>query len=119
MNTKIELRDMRFYAFHGCYDTEQRVGTRFVVNLSVNYDGLAAASSDNVADAVNYLDIYATVKECMSIKSHTLENVASRILDAVMARFDAVTLASVDVEKLTPPLGGDIQAVRVSLTSCR
>lgn len=116
---KITLRDMRFYAAHGCYDTEQKVGGRFLVNLTVDYDGAKAAASDNVADAVNYLELYSIVREQMMIPSHILENVAGRTLNTIMERFQSVTLASIDIAKLSPPLGGDIQSVSVSLTSCR
>lgn len=110
---------MRFYARHGCYDTEQRVGGRFLVNIEITYDGSKAAATDNVVDAVNYLELYSTVRETMAIPSHILENVAQRTLDAIMVRFETITLATITVSKLTPPLGGDIEAVSVSLTSCR
>lgn len=110
---------MRFYAAHGCYDTEQRVGGRFSVNLEVHYDGQNAAQTDDVTDAINYLTLYDIVREQMLIPSHILEHVTQKIVKTIMDRFDQITLVAIEVSKLSPPLGGDIEAVSVTLTSCR
>ncbi|MEG0467299.1 MAG: dihydroneopterin aldolase [Mucinivorans sp.] len=115
MTTKITLRDMRFYAHHGCYATEQRVGTRFTVDLAVDYDSDRAASIDDVRCAVNYLDLYACVKHQMSIPSHILEHVARRTLDALGEQFHEITAAEISISKIAPPLGGDIDRVSVTM----
>lgn len=113
MNTKIKLSAMRFYAAHGCYDTEQKVGTRFEVNLTVDYDSTKAAASDDIQDAVSYLSLYRCVKDQMQIPSHILENVAARTLDSLGAQFEQITHATISIAKLSPPLGGDIERVSV------
>jgi dihydroneopterin aldolase len=51
----------------------------------------------------------------MEIKSHLLENVARRILDAVKARFPYIECAQVQIDKLNPPLGGQVYASRVTM----
>lgn len=104
---------MRFYASHGCYDTEQRVGTRFEINLSLQYDSTKAAQSDDVQDAVSYLDVYKCVSCQMQKPSHILENVAARTLDALGEQFKQITQATISISKLSPPLGGDIERVSV------
>ena len=110
---KIVLNNMRFYAQHGCYHTEQKVGTRFAVDLSVQYDGTQAAESDDVQDALNYLDLYHAVAQEMATPSHILEHVARRILDRIGRDFPQALEAEVRVSKIAPPLGGDIESVTV------
>lgn len=111
----IKLENMQFYAYHGCYAQEQLVGNRFRVDLELQYDSQRAQISDDVGDAVNYLAVYELVREQMMQKSHILENVSARILDVLGLHFRAVSWASVKVVKLSPPLGGHLEGVSVTL----
>lgn len=106
----IEISDMEFYAFHGCFQEEQKIGTRFVVNLSLVVDTTVAQRSDMIDDTVSYLSVYQEVKRQMEIPSHLLENVADRIASAILAEFPTVESVSVKVSKMNPPLGGKIGA---------
>lgn len=106
---------MRFYASHGCYETEQRVGTRFEVDLSLVYNARKAALADDINLAVSYLSVYEMVEQQMQKPSHLLENVALRILDTLGLRFEQVQSAEISITKISPPLGGDIQGVTVSV----
>ena len=115
-NGTIELADMEFYAFHGCYETEKRVGNHFRVSLRLEVDLDAAAASDRMEDTVNYLAVYEAVADEMKIVSNLLEHVAARILEALYARFPAIRQAAVTVSKLTPPLGGAVGASTVPLS---
>lgn len=102
---------MEFYGYHGCYVEEQRVGNRFRVDLTFDYDSSVAQKSDSIVDAVSYLDIYEIVRDQMGIKSHILEHVGRRIVDAIKERFTMVSNIEVKVTKLAPPLGGSLIGV--------
>ena len=111
----ISIHDMRFHAYHGCFDEEQRIGTRFRVDLSMTVDTARAQRSDDLADTVNYLSVYRAVKAQMECPSHLLEHVADRIGEAVLEGFPAVQRLSVSVTKLNPPLGGQMEGVSVRI----
>ena len=113
--TVIELENMEFQAFHGCYPLEQVVGNRFLVNVTIEADLSLAAESDDVADTINYLHVYETVREQMAVKSHILEHVARRIIAAIYRRVPPTRRVRVKVSKMAPPLGGKIERVSVSL----
>lgn len=113
--TTITLENMEFYAFHGCYTEEQRVGNRFRVDLTVDYNAHLAAQTDDVANALNYLALYEIVRREMRIKSHILENVALRTLKALFENFSALETAEIRISKLAPPLGGQLQGVSVTM----
>ncbi|MDR0955384.1 MAG: dihydroneopterin aldolase [Rikenellaceae bacterium] len=112
----IAIEEMEFYAFHGCYDTEKRVGNHFRVSLWIEADLGAAAASDRMTDTVNYLEVYETVAGEMQRVSNLLEHVAGRIVEAVYARFPGVEKVTVKVSKLNPPLGGPVGKTSVTLT---
>lgn len=116
MKSRIELRDMEFFAHHGCFEQERIIGNRFVVNLSVVADSGKAAESDNIADAVNYQILYDIVASEMEIPSHLLEHVANRILKNVRKVFPVVVSAEVSIDKLNPPLGGKVGSSRVIMS---
>lgn len=112
----IEIEGMKFYAFHGHFESEQVVGNEFTVNLKIETDCEKAAISDNLNDALNYQVVYGIIKNEMAIPSHLLENVAKRILDSLYLHFTSIKKAEVKISKMNPPMGGEIEKVSVTLT---
>ncbi len=113
---QIQIENMEFYAFHGHYREEQIVGNKFLVDLCIDSDLAAAATSDNLKDAINYQHAYRLVKEEMEKKSKLLENIAKRILDSIYANFEGVQRVKVKISKMNPPMGGGrIEKVSVTL----
>ena len=113
---RVELIGMQFYAYHGCFEEEQIIGNKFVVNFWAETDLSKPAQTDNIEDALNYQEVYNIIKEQMAVKSHLLENVARRILNAVKEAFPYIKGAQVQIDKLNPPLGGQVYASRVTMS---
>ena len=114
----IELENMEFHSYHGCFSEEKIIGNRFIVNLKVTTDVSKPSESDMITHALNYQILYNLVKEEMSQPSDLLEHVCRRILDAVYREFaNEVINATVTVSKCNPPLGGKLD--KVSLTISR
>jgi dihydroneopterin aldolase len=108
---------MQFFAHHGCFEAERVVGTKFCVNLSFDVDTTKAEQSDDVADTVSYFDVYQVVKAEMQVPSNLLEHVAQRIADAVRRAFPKISNLEIEIQKLNPPLGGEIGCAGVKLKS--
>lgn len=115
---EIAVEGMRFRAFHGCYAEEAVVGNDYEVNLRMRCDTRRAEASDDVADSVNYQLAYMVVAEQMAVRSHILEHVCRRILDALFAQLPLLEWAEVKVSKLAPAMGGVIRATSVTLEAC-
>lgn len=115
MTGKVELKGMRFKAYHGCLDEERRLGNEFVVDLCGEYDMDAAAHSDDVGDAVDYSEMYRVVREEMEIPSKLLENVAFRIKSRLQKEFPALTSICVSVAKKNPPVEGTVDWSKITL----
>jgi dihydroneopterin aldolase len=116
---RIDLKNIRVYAYHGCLKEETAIGSDYLVQLSVEADLSKASISDDLTDTVDYVDLNAIVKQEMAIPAKLLEFVAKRIVDRVFKEHSLVTKISVEVEKMNPPIGGDVQAVSVILTKSR
>lgn len=112
----IAIEQMEFWAYHGCFEEEQVIGTRFQVDLELSVDTSLAEKTDDLHDTVNYQAVYRVVKKEMETSSKLLEHLARRILDALHNRFPAITHARIRISKLNPPLGGKIGSVSVTLT---
>lgn len=111
----IELEGMHFYAYHGFFESERIAGNEFLVDVLIKTDCSLAANSDNLEDALNYQAVFDLVKEEMQIKSHLLEHVAKRIIDALYREFPASQHIKVKVSKLNPPMGGQVEKASITL----
>ena len=108
---KIRVEGMKFHAFHGCNSEEAKTGGNYLVDVTVETDFSAPASSDKLSDAVDYVAIYEITKKEMSVRSNLLEHVAQRIHDSVRKQFPEVKKIKVKVEKINPPVGGETKSV--------
>lgn len=115
MTTRIELKEMRFYAYHGVMSQETKVGNNFVVNLVITAPLEQAVRSDELDDTINYAAVYAVVKEQMNIPSKLIEHVAGRILYALKESFPQLTAIELKLSKLNPPFGGDVHSASILL----
>ena len=119
MKTTVVLENMEFYAYHGCYDLERKVGMRFSVDLWIDARVGDAAAKDDIGGLINYLTVFEIVRAQMEIPSHTIEHAASRILDAVFEKFPAIESAKVKLSKLAPSLGGKVGKASVIISRGR
>lgn len=112
----IEIEDMEFYAFHGCFEAEKVVGNKFIVQARLETDCSLPAKTDKIEDALNYQTVYDRISEQMKIPSSLLEHVCNRILDVLFAEFSKQLIsAQIKVSKMTPPMGGKMTAVSVTM----
>lgn len=112
----IKIEEMEFYSFHGHFKEERIVGNRFLVDLTIETEMKTPAVTDNLKDAVNYQRAYEIVKQQMEYKSHLLEHIANRILEALYSEMHGIIKATVKVSKMNPPMGGKIGSVSVTMT---
>ena len=106
---------MRFYAYHGCFEEEQKIGTHFIVDATLTYDAEAAVMDDNVEKSVNYQLVYKTIQRVMDEPRHLIETVADHIVREIKRDFPQVEKVTVKLCKLNPPLDGKTEYVAVEM----
>lgn len=112
----IKLNKMEFFAYHGHFEEETKVGNYFIVNLQLKSNTNKAEASDSLDDALNYVEVYNLVAKEMDQPSKLIENVAKRILDSLFINFpNQILHAKLEVQKMNPPLGSKMESVSVTL----
>lgn len=113
--TTIFLTGMRFYAYHGCFEEEQKIGTHFIADVTLTYDAEAAVAGDDVEKSVNYQLVYKTIQRVMDEPRHLIETVADHIVREIKRDFPQVQKVTVKLCKLNPPLDGKTEYVAVQM----
>jgi len=111
----IALEGMQFYAYHGFYEEEQKIGNHFIVDITVDARVNQAAKKDDLTRTVNYETIYTICRIEMRKPSALLENVVQRIMDKIADQFDHVKTVKVRISKQQPPLGGRVERAYVEM----
>ena len=115
----IKVTNIRVFAYHGCLNEETKIGSDYRVDLKVRANLQKSAKSDHLEDTVDYVFLNRIIKEEMAIPAKLLETVAKRILDRIFNEDKLVTKATVNVSKLNPPIGGDVERVTIKMTEKR
>ena len=113
--SRLELTGMRFYAYHGCLESERLMGTEYRVDFACELDTLRAEQTDDLADALDYSLVYAVVEKQMAVPSNLIENVAGRIADALRQEIPFLEHFELTVSKKNPPVGGECQWARITI----
>ena len=79
------------------------------------YDCSLSAKSDSIDDALSYQTAYEIIAGEMTKRSHLLEHLGRRILDALYEAFPQLEYAKIKISKMNPPLGGQIKCTSVTL----
>ena len=115
----IKLTNIRTFSFHGCLEEEAKIGSNYSVNMTIKTNLQPSAKTDELTDTVDYVDLNRIVIEEMAIRAKLLEHVAKRIMDRVLKELLMVTKIEVEVTKLNPPIGGDVEGVTIIMKKKR
>jgi 7,8-dihydroneopterin aldolase/epimerase/oxygenase len=113
---QLVLENMEFYAYHGHYAEENKIGGRFRVDVVIETDITKASTSDELSDALDYSRVYDMVKREMNQVSRLVEHVTSRIANAIHSELGQAGKVTVTVSKLNPQVGGSIGRFSVTIT---
>lgn len=113
---RIELRGLRVYGYHGCFDFERRDGQEFVVDITLWLDFAVAAASDELSATVDYGELAQRAVAIVSGPPRNLiETVATEIADEVLTD-ERVMRAEVVLHKPSAPIPHTFADVRVVAT---
>ncbi|NME68364.1 dihydroneopterin aldolase [Flammeovirga aprica] len=117
MKHTIALEGLEFFAYHGFFEEEQKIGNKYGVDLFVDTNFDDAAQTDNLEGTINYMDLYEIVKEVMNVSSKLLEHLGQKIVDEIYKKWPKSALqVRVKIKKFNPPIGGICHASSISIT---
>jgi dihydroneopterin aldolase len=112
----IAIQGAEFFAYHGFYPEEQKLGTKFIVDVEVSFKPAADIKEDKISNTVDYEKVYNIVRGQMEHTRKLIETVAQSIADAVKEKYPFVDNIKVTIKKLNPPLSGKVDCSSIIIT---
>ena len=110
---KIQVHGIRSYAYHGCLEQETKIGGNYITNVDIDYFFKKAAINDDLSKTVDYVNVKEIVVTEMGKSTKLIETVAYRIIDSIKNQFPKVQKCKVQIQKINPPIDGDVDYVAV------
>ncbi len=111
----IGLEGMEFYAYHGVYAEEQKIGGRYVVDVWVQTDATLAEMQDDLNGTINYELIFNAVQQNMQSSVHLIEHLARKIMNSIQEFVSKEDKIKIKIRKINPPLGAKVEASVVEM----
>lgn len=108
----VELINIRFFAFHGLYELEQKTGTDFIVDLKVKY--VPGSTEITIDETINYETLFELVKSKMEVPEKLLETLTKNIANSIYEQFPFTKEINIRIEKINPPIENMCGNVAVS-----
>jgi len=114
MTGEVALKGMEFYARHGYYEEERKIGNKYTVDVYMKIDMTEAVDRDKLEGTVNYEKVYELVAEVMRVDANLLEHLAGKLIRRLNETFDLKNV-KVRIAKHNPPIKGLCQQAAVTL----
>jgi 7,8-dihydroneopterin aldolase/epimerase/oxygenase len=111
----VSLEGVEFFAYHGYYDEEQKIGNKYSIDIAITADLSRAAQEDKLKLTINYEVVYKIIADVMKEKHRLLEHIAYKIIEGVKVQFPDIEAVTVSVSKFNPPIGGVCERSKVTI----
>ncbi len=96
----IKLKNLRLRTIVGVNNWERTQAQEVVLNIAMEFDGSAAAASDNIADTIDYKALKHRIMDAVEGSSfYLLERLAARVIEVIKSD-PKVNWASVEIDKV-------------------
>lgn len=112
---EVALEGMEFYARHGYYAEERKIGNKYTVDVYMQVEMASAVQKDKLDGTVDYERVYELVTEVMTEEANLLEHLAGKLIRRIRESFANVHSVRVKVSKHNPPIKGLCQRAVVTL----
>jgi dihydroneopterin aldolase len=103
-NYQVSIEDIRIFAFHGLYPEERILGNWYTLDVIVESE-TQPNFSDDIANTIDYSQIYAICKQVMANPVDLLETVAEKIAQIIRDEISEEVSILVQISKENPPMG--------------
>ena len=102
-----------FFAYHGYYAEEKKIGNEFEVTIQLDYQPLQGTIT-GIAETINYVDVYDLLKKEMMQPRELLETLAMEIIEKLHLQHPIIKEAMITIIKVNPPIASFSGRVGVS-----
>src|ERR1700676_4095711 len=104
----ISIHGAEFFAYHGFYPEEQKLGNKFLVDVEESFLPLTNLKEDKLSNTIDYEQLYNMIDEQMKYTRKLIETVAQAIVDQIKDNYPVVEKIQISIKKLNPPLKGKV-----------
>lgn len=116
----VQIKGMSFEAICGVYPEEQLAPQPFEVDIELEADQSKPASTDSIADAIDYGPICeAIVRISKSEKFRLIESMAQRIVDELFSIDPKIDAMTITLRKLHPAMSAKLSYTAVKIRRVR
>ena len=120
MRDKIILNDIKIYGHHGCSEEERKIGQHLNIDVELEINTPKAFQSDNLEDAVDYVQIYEEIESIVKGESkNLLESLTEDIAQRILQKFSKVESIEITLGKNPPPFEGNIGKAAIKIKRSR
>lgn len=114
---EIRIENLEFFANHGVFPEETRLGQKFLVSLTMYTDTRKAGRTDALEYSTHYGEVSQFITDFM--KEHTcklIEAAAERLAEAILLRYPLLEGVTLELKKPWAPVGLPLDTVSVKIT---
>jgi dihydroneopterin aldolase len=120
MQFKIKLKNCAFFARHGVYREEEKLGQRFFVDAELTVEDGGGLANDDIEGTVDYGVAFSVIEKIVTgTRRYLIEALALDIAKAMFKSFDGVQNVSITIRKPNAPVNGILDHVEVTVACVR
>lgn len=114
MTITLHLEKLRFFAYHGLYELEKRIGNEFELDVLLAFKQ-EKPLVQHINDTINYAIVFDIIKEEMQQPRELLETFISELALRLKNNFPQICKTNITIYKRTVPIEGITGRVGVAL----
>ena len=116
----ILLNGMKFMGRHGCSEEERKHLQPFIVDVELYLDLSKSGKSDDLADTVDYVQVFNEVKKIVTgTPRNLIEAVAEDIAGSLLKQFIQIESLRITIHKPAAPIAETFNGAAVSIFRSR
>ena len=120
MQFTIRLKNCAFFARHGVYSEEEKLGQRFFVDAQLRVHGSRGLLDDDIEATVDYGVAFSMIEKIVTgTRRYLIEALALDIAKALLKSFDNVEHVAITIRKPNAPVNGILDHVEVTVEHSR
>lgn len=112
---KVGLEGVRFIAPVGYFPEERLLKNEFLVNLNVGFEVQESSDTESLDHTVDYSRLFEICQFHFRKEALLLETLANEILEDIILDYHFVEEINIKINKINPPIVGDIESSFVEL----